>query len=212
MEPATISWQVATRRPAGSAPLVSSHTAVIGPRRRRRVGDCVWVERLTRRLDRIGAYLTRPPVVDLSGCDLIVVARMVSMPALEAVALLNRTDPLVWGSGRHGRRLTASRLRRDRSVLGEPWVADAVVSGRSRTVRTMSISVFGHSRNRCLLQIHPAKRTPRGVRARQRRLMAAHDVADRLIAATSVVDYTPPDRPSDDPPGFAAFGTTASST
>jgi hypothetical protein len=73
------------------------------------------------------------------------------------------------------------------------------------------VAIFDDSRDRCVLQIRPGYRTPRGVRRLRRCLASTHEAADRITELLMAVDFAPPHRPVDEPPGFGIFGRNAPS-
>ncbi len=162
------------------------------------------LDRLVHRISVVGDRLSRPPLDGLSGCDPIVVTRLVAKSASEATVLLNRTHTVPCGRGRRVRTLDVEPLRADPSVLGRAWVAAAAVSRRRSRPLGMTVAILDHSRNRCVVRVAP-DRTPWMIRSLRRRLASTHDAADAIIEMILAVDFSPPDRPLDDPPGFEIF-------
>ncbi len=165
-----------------------------------------FVARLGRRLARLGAQLSSPAPVDLGGRNPADVTRRVGLAAGEAADVLNRTRTIEWDAGRRAGRLSVEPLRSDPDALGDPWVADGVVRRRRTRLLAVRVVIFDESRDRCVLQIRPGYRTPWGVRRLRRCLASTHDAADRITELLMAVDFAPPHRPVDEPPGFGIFG------
>ena len=170
-----------------------------------------FVARLGRRLARLGAQLSSPAPVDLGGRNPADVTRRVGLAAGEAADVLNRTRTIEWDAGRRAGRLSVEPLRSDPDALGDPWVADGVVRRRRTRSLAVRVVIFDDSRDRCVLQIRPGYRTPWGVRRLRRCLASTHDAADRITELLMAVDFAPPHRPVDEPPGFGIFGRNAPS-
>ena len=165
-----------------------------------------FVARLGRRLARLGAQLSSPAPVDLGGRNPADVTRRVGLAAGEAADVLNRTRTIEWDAGRRAGRLSVEPLRSDPDALGDPWVADGVVRRRRTRWLAVRVVIYDDSRDRCVLQIRPGYRTPWGVRRLRRCLASTHDAADRITELLMAVDFAPPHRPVDEPPGFGIFG------
>jgi hypothetical protein len=170
-----------------------------------------FVARLRRRLARLGAHLSSPTSVDLGGRNPVDVTRRVGVAAGEAADVLNRTRTIEWDAGRRAGHLSVEPLRADPDALGDPWVAEGVVRRRRTRSLAVCVAIFDDNRDRCVVQIRPGYRTPWSVRRLRRCLASTHDAADRIRELLMAVDFAPPNRPVDEPPGFGILGRNAPS-
>lgn len=173
-------------------------------------GTTTFVARLRRRVARLGAQLSSPAPVDLGGRNPVDVTRRVGVAAGEAADVLNRTRNIEWDAGRRSGHLSVEPFRADPDALGDPWVAQGVVRRRRTRSLAVCVAIFDDSRDRCVLQIRPGYRTPWGVRRLRRCLASTHEAADRITELLMAVDFAPPHRPVDEPPGFWIFDRNAS--
>lgn len=167
--------------------------------------------RVRRRVARFGAQLRSPAPTDLGGRNPADITRRVGLAAGEAAEVLNRTRIVEWDGGRRTGRLSVGPFRSDPDALGDPWVAEGVLRRRRTRSLAVCVAIFDDSQDRCVLQIQPGYRTPWSVRRLRRCLASTHEAADRITELLMAVDFAPPHRPVDEPPGFGILGRNAPS-
>jgi hypothetical protein len=158
--------------------------------------DPTIIRHLKRPLSWLGARLIAAPGDDLRQWNSIDVTCRVKRSATEAVAAVGRTDAIVWGDGRRPSRLSIEAIRHERSALGGPRLADAVIRGRRTGEIGLTIAIFEGNRDTCFVQLRRNGRTAWGIRRRRRCMTATHDAADRLVEQILAVDFRPPADPA----------------
>lgn len=150
------------------------------------------IRHVKRPLAWLGARLIAPPGDDLRRWNSMDVTCRVKRSATEAVEAMGRTGAIEWGHGRRPSRLSIERIRHDRSALGGPRLADAVMRGHRTGELDMTIAIFEGNRDTCFVQLRRAGRCAWGIRRRRRCMAATHDAADRLVEQILAVDFRPP--------------------
>lgn len=164
-----------------------------------------FVARVRRRVARLGAQLRSPAPTDLGGRNPADITRRVGLAAGEAAEVLTRTRMVEWDAGRRTGRLSVEPFRSDPDAPGDPWVAEGVVRRTRTRSLAVCVAIFDDSQDRCVLQIQPGYRMPWSVRRLRRCLASTHEAADRITELLMAVDFAPPHRPVDEPPGFGMF-------
>lgn len=150
------------------------------------------IRRLTRPLSWLGARLIAAPGDDLRRWNSMDVTCRVRRSATEAVEAVGRTEAIEWGQGRRPSRLSIEPIRHERSALGGPRLADAVIRGHRTGAIDLTIAIFEGNRDTCFVQLRRVGRCAWGLRRRRRRMTVTHDAADRLVEQILAVDFRPP--------------------
>ena len=153
--------------------------------------DHTFIRQIMRPFSWLATRLSATPSEDLRRWSSMDVTCRVKRSATEAVEAIGRTRAIEWGNDRRPSRLSIESIRHERSALGGPRLADAVIRGQRTGEIDLTIAVFEGNGTNCFVQLRRVGRGAWGIRRRRRCMTATHDAADRLVEQILAVDFRP---------------------